>query len=274
MKASEFLNQSVPEQEVIIGDVQGCVDSLNALIEQVELKLGDVQFFFAGDLINRGPSSVETLKRVAAVSGQSVLGNHEIYFLAVSAGIWPRKSDTLQELFDVDNKWFWVDWIRQLPLILPMRDGILVHAGIPTGHSQSEVFDGVRQLEQGLSGEHWQDFLSDLLLSNDNLPSLKSLLSFLTRVRTIEKNGQPNFRFKGDLDSMPDHLRPWYESYDNRYGRIYFGHWAAHGIQKTESWLSLDSGCVWGRRLSGYSIAADAFFSVPGHRVQRPPTNA
>ena len=271
MRASGLLNQSTQEQEVIVGDVQGCVDSLNALIEQVESTFGDVRYFFAGDLINRGPSSVETLKRVAALSGQSVLGNHEIYFLAVSAGIWTRKSDTLQDLFDLDSKWFWVDWIRRLPLILPVRDGLLVHAGIPTDYSKSELFDGVRQLEQGLSGEHWQDFLSDVLLSNSNLLSLKSLLSFLTRVRTIEKDGQPNFRFKGELGSLPAHLRPWYESYDNRHGRIYFGHWAAHGIQKSESWLSLDSGCVWGRSLSAYSIAADTFISVPGYQVQSSP---
>ncbi|MGB0646759.1 MAG: symmetrical bis(5'-nucleosyl)-tetraphosphatase [Bradymonadia bacterium] len=248
---------------VVIGDVQGCAETLRELLAHCESEFGEFRPVFVGDLINRGTRSLEVLQLVKEHDFECVLGNHELYVLAVFAKAFARKSDTLDELFNSPKYADWVDWLRHRPLSLQLGSNTVVHAGVHPNWSQSTFRELVGTLQDGLRSSRWTFFLQDIMGPRKKKGPLTDALAVLTRMRMLKSSGKLAHGFKGPPEKAPPNLRPWYVDYRGQVGRIFFGHWAALGARVESEVISLDTGCVWGRRLTGYNIQRESFVSVP-----------
>ena len=244
---------------VFIGDIQGCDVSLRALLQRCEAQWGTCEFVMLGDLINRGIGSLNVLRLMIERQYASVIGNHELYLLAVHAGIMPRKNDTLDSVFAADDLENLIDWVRRLPLIIRREEGLLVHAGIIPSWSLERTTSYAAQIEDGLRGDDWGDFLGRNLGPNAPRSELATALAAFTRIRCLTTNGLLDHKFKGPPEQIPNDLRPWFGTYDGEAGTIFFGHWAALGARRLSHAVSLDSGCVWGKNLTAYAPAHDQF---------------
>ena len=246
---------------VVIGDVQGCVSSLNLLLELCQKRFGMFQAYFVGDLINRGTGSLAVLELARTGGHRTVLGNHEIYFLAVVAGAMRRKRDTLDQLFESSSLMSWVDWIRHQPILHTVAGYTIVHAGVDPRWTGASMSAYAKRLEDGLRSPQWRQFLKAIVGENVRESELALALQSFTRIRMLKGNGLPDTTYKGTPEDAPAMLSPWYTAYDGHMGPIIFGHWAALGARKLEHCISLDSGCVWGRSLTAYVLPAGEFIS-------------
>jgi bis(5'-nucleosyl)-tetraphosphatase (symmetrical) len=257
----ELLKMLKSSQTVFIGDVQGCAASLNLLLEICGERFGTFQICFVGDLINRGTGSLAVLERVRAGGYQTVLGNHEIYFLAVAAGAMRRKRDTLDQLFDSPSFMAWVDWVRNQPILLQIGGHTIVHAGVDPGWTSASMLAYAQRLEDGLRSPQWQQFLKGIVGEKIRDPELALALQTFTRMRMLRSDGQLDARYKGTPEDAPVGVSPWYSAYEGHMGPIIFGHWAALGARQLKHCISLDSGCVWGRALTAYVLPAGKLVS-------------
>ena len=246
---------------VVIGDVQGCASSLGLLLDMCRERFGTFQTCFVGDLINRGTGSLAVLERVRGEGHQTVLGNHEIYFLAVAAGAMRRKQDTLDHIFDSPSFKSWVDWVRHQPISLNVGGHTIVHAGIDPEWTSASMLAYANRLEAGLRSPQWQQFLKDVVGEQIRDQTLAVALQTFTRMRMLRPDGQLYVRYKGTPENAPADLLPWYSTYEGHMGPIIFGHWAALGARQLQHCISLDSGCVWGRSLTAYVLPAGEFMS-------------
>ena len=238
--------------DVLIGDVQGCAETLHALISKCQAELGTCNFIFLGDLVNRGPASLQVMELMMQGRYRSVLGNHEIYVLAVHAGIMKRRKDTLGDLWTASDLAKIVDWLRHLPIVIEHDAGVLVHAGVHPTWTFDELRRYASAIQAGLQSENWQTFLGGLFSNEASFSDLRRALDICTRMRCLTHANELDFSFKGPPEQRPSDLVPWYSRYDGRLGTIFFGHWAALGARQFSSAVCLDSGCVWGRHLSAF----------------------
>jgi bis(5'-nucleosyl)-tetraphosphatase (symmetrical) len=235
----------------IVGDVQGCARELEQLLAAIEFDPSRDQLWSAGDLINRGPDSLETVRLWRSLGGRGVIGNHEIYALGAHSGRWPRKTDTLDELFAAPDADELFAWMRAMPAMayLPSsgegRDVWLVHAGL---HPQ---WTDLHAVAARLDGREHDD---EWLLSDD--------VAFLTRVRCCTESGERS-RYDREPEGCPPPYRPW-DSYYSGDALIVHGHWAWRGYYRTANTIGLDSGCVYGGPLTAYCVERDHIVQVPG----------
>ena len=228
----------------IVGDLQGCARELEALLRRVDFDAERDELWCVGDLVNRGPDSLAALRLWRSVGGKGVLGNHEVYALSVRAGNWPRKNDTLQELFDAPDADELLDALRRLPLLaqLPGADGTpdhwLVHGGLRPSWTDLPAVAARINAEP-----HDQDWLE--------APDTK----FATRVRCVDDAGEM-VRFPGRPSERPAGSHPWetrrHDPGDGSW--VVHGHWAMRGhyISHDKRVVGLDSGCVYGGPLTAY----------------------
>jgi bis(5'-nucleosyl)-tetraphosphatase (symmetrical) len=248
---------------VVIGDIQGCAATLGVLLERCRDRLGLFEACFVGDLINRGTGSLSVLEHVKSCGFETVLGNHEVYLLAVVAGAMERKEDTLDELFDAPSLMGWVDWLRHRPVLIELGGHTIVHAGIDPRWTRTVMLAYAKRLEEGLRSEHWKSFLKSIVGDEIQDQELAVALQTFTRMRMLTSDGRLDARFKGLPEDAPAHLQPWYRVYQGQLGPILFGHWAALGARRLGHCTSLDSGCVWGRELTAYILPGGEFISCP-----------
>ncbi len=242
--------QKQARQRVFIGDVQGCADELEDLLAAVGYDPDAHELWFAGDLVNRGPSSARTLRRVIELGADSVLGNHDLHLLAADAGQRkPRDSDTLQDVLQAEDRDALLGWLRARPLVQLWDDIALVHAGLhPAWDDPREV---ARPLEQALR--------------RGELPLDDPDLAFLTRVRHCDASGA-----RPDSEKAPGtRFAPWNEHYRGK-RLVVCGHWAARGLVTGKRLRALDTGCVWGKRLTAWLADGDRVVSVPARRAYQP----
>jgi bis(5'-nucleosyl)-tetraphosphatase (symmetrical) len=233
----------------IVGDVQGCVREVEQLLGAIEFDRTRDQLWSTGDLINRGPHSLATIRLWRELGGRAVIGNHEVYALCARSGRWPRKRDTLDELFqapDADELFAWLRTFLSMAW-LPGGDGVrdvwLVHAGI---HPRwTDLHAVAAELE---AREHDDDWL------------LSDEVSFLTRVRCCTESGERSSYDRGP-EGCPPPYRPWDDFYDGP-ARIVYGHWAWRGHHRTRNTIGLDSGCVYGGPLTAYCVEEDRVVQV------------
>lgn len=257
---------------IAIGDVQGCAASLRALLE---LLPADEPLWFAGDLVNRGPASLETLRLVRSLGARAhcVLGNHDLHLLAVHAGIRPaRDDDTLDDILHAPDREDLVDWLRTRPLALAGPGCLMVHAGVFPQWTTHEVLERAAEVEQALAGPGWTGFLREMYGNeparwDDALTGadrLRAIVNALTRMRLLAPDGSLDFRHKGPPASAPAGLRPWFEWPERRTAgtTLIFGHWSSLGLVDRPELLGLDTGCVWGGRLSAVRVADRTRFQV------------
>lgn len=238
-------------QRVFIGDLQGCADELEDLLEAFDHDPAEHELWFVGDLVNRGPASARALRRVIELGANSVLGNHDLHLLAAAAG--QRKADrrdTFHDILDAPDREELLDWLRQRPLVHEWDDIWLVHAGLSPSWSDARAV--AAPLEQALR--------------RGQLPLEDPDLAFLTRVRYCDTRGK-----RPDKKESPGpDFAPWNEHYRGS-RMVVCGHWAQRGLVVGERLRALDSGCVWGKQLTAWLAREDRIVSVPARRRYQDP---
>jgi len=248
-----------------IGDVQGCARTLEHLLGRLPLEDGD-RLWFAGDLVNRGPRSLEALRRVHALAGRAdvVLGNHDLHLLAVAAGRRERRArDTLDDVLAAPDRDELLAWLAGRPLLVEDAGHLLVHAGLHPDWTLEEARAAARAVETALREEPGAVF--DALAvrapahpceAADARERLAAALAVLTRIRYVDPRGRLALDEKGPPERCPDHLTPWFAALGRRrIGRtVVFAHWAALGLHLQDDAIGLDTGCVWGGSLSAVRL--------------------
>ncbi len=247
-----------------IGDIQGCLDCLLELLPKLPV---DAPLWLVGDLVNRGPRSLDSL-RWAIEQGDRivcVLGNHDLHLLAVAAGIRrAHRTDTLDEILAAPDRDELLDWVRSRPLAHFAQGWLMVHAGVLPQWSVERTMELADEVHRVLAGPHWMAFLremygnepaywSDSLRGHDRL---RVIVNALTRIRFCTLDGRMEFATKDRADSAPEGYLPWFDVPGRASAGtpIVFGHWAALGLVDRPGLLAIDTGCVWGRELTAVRL--------------------
>jgi bis(5'-nucleosyl)-tetraphosphatase (symmetrical) len=259
-----------------IGDVQGCFDELRLLLDKIAFDPSADQAWFVGDLVNRGPRSLETLRFVKNLGNAAiaVLGNHDLHLLAVAGGVSKTKRrDTFGDILGAPDREELLDWLRRRPLLHTDGSFYLIHAGLPPQWTLEDAVERAREAEETLRGD---GFLAFLLHMHGDHPDLWSadlagwerirfIVNCLTRIRYIDFEGRLNLKEKGAPGRQAKGLLPWFRAPGRlgRDGQIVFGHWSTLGLHRENGCVCLDTGCLWGGALTALRLADMATFSVP-----------
>lgn len=243
----------------VIGDIQGCKASLDQLLERLP---DDAEIIFAGDLVNRGPDSLGSLKTVMALGDRatSVLGNHDLHLLAVAAGVGKaHKKDTISDILEAPDADVMIDWLRNRPLMIERGGIVITHAGIHPKWTLEEARQHAHEAETLLRGKKWKKKLAKMYGGLDwderleGEERVQAILNCFTRMRFVhERTGELNFDFKEGLDSVPPEWIPWFKFSPRPMSQtpICFGHWSMLGLINTENLIATDTGCLWGGSLT------------------------
>jgi bis(5'-nucleosyl)-tetraphosphatase (symmetrical) len=257
-----------------IGDLQGCLVELETLLECVGYAPGRDQLWFVGDLVNRGPASLEALRFVERLGDDAriVLGNHDLHLLAVArGGAKLRGGDrSLQEILDAPDRERLLDWLQSQPL-LHHDEAIgwtMVHAALPPQWDLALARRCAAELELALRGTHSGRLFASMYGNRpdrwrDDLEGddrLRFITNALTRLRACDASGRMLLEFKGPLEEMPAGALPWFRAPDRRWAgaRIVCGHWSARGYVDENGVLGLDTGCVWGGTLTAQRLDVES----------------
>jgi bis(5'-nucleosyl)-tetraphosphatase (symmetrical) len=261
-----------------IGDIQGCFDPLQRLLEHIKFDENKDTLWFTGDLVNRGPQSLETLRFVKNLGDQhrTVLGNHDLHLLAMAHGAhtgW--RDDTLQDILKAPDRDELLTWLAQQPLLHydVETDFILVHAGIASTWDLATAMALSHEVSRTLQSDQASEFYQNMYGNQPDQWSeslkgwdrLRCITNFFTRSRFCYMDGTLELTHKGDLDSGTDDLMPWFQVPDrvSEDLRIIFGHWAAlGGVTNTGRVWALDTGCVWGFSLTAMRLEDEERFQV------------
>jgi bis(5'-nucleosyl)-tetraphosphatase (symmetrical) len=266
----------------VIGDLQGCDGQLQELLQQIPAG-PDQRLIFAGDLINRGPQSLQTLRSVIAMGerARTVLGNHDLHLLAVACGIRPlHKDDTLHEILDAPDRAALIDWLRHRPLAIFEQGHLVVHAGLLPQWDVPQALALAGEVEAMLQSDGWVDFLAHMYGNQpdrwrDDLRGyerLRCIINAFTRVRFCHTNGAMDFSMKEGAGATPEGLTPWFDMPGRRSddSTVVFGHWSTLGLMLRPNLIALDTGCVWGGRLSAVRLEDRALFQVDCPQAKKP----
>lgn len=258
-----------------IGDIQGCYDTLQRLLELIEFDADGDRLWLAGDLVNRGPRSLDVLRWARGLGDRAVavLGNHDTHLLRRTAGVTGKKKrDTLDAVLEAPDRDELVDWLRHRPLI-HVDDGFaMMHAGLHPTWSIADAQALSDEVCAVLQADDWRARLPEVLDHRSaqwrrDLPGserLAAATNVFTRIRTCRSNGDMCRKFAGPKDQAPAGCIPWFELPDARWRdhQVLFGHWAALGFTRSDHHASLDSGCVWGGKLSALRLDDSTLFQV------------
>jgi len=250
-----------------IGDVQGCYDELLRLIDKLNFDPANDELWFVGDLVNRGPRSLEVLRLLASLgkSATVTLGNHDLHLLAIAATGAVADAE-LVPVINADDAGDLLDWLSHQPLAIyrPELNTLMVHAGIERSWDPLQTVKLAREVESVLRGDRRVDFLRHMYgrqpdrWSNDleGIGRLRFITNCLTRIRFCTADGRLDFDYKKAPGQQPDDLIPWFELPDRATNtvRIVFGHWASLGLLQQSNLLAIDTGCVWGRALTAVRL--------------------
>ncbi len=269
-----------------IGDLQGCFDELQDLLDRIHFDQENDQLWFAGDLVNRGPKSLECLRFVKNLGddAKTVLGNHDLHLLAIANGVRkPHHNDTFDDILNAEDKTELLDWLKKQNLLV--HDNKLgftiIHAGLPPQWSLQQAIELAKEIEALIKGNEFDGFLNVMygdepgIWQNDlsGFDRYRYIINCFTRLRYCTLEGQINFSDKGAPGTQKKSLIPWYrhpkrESKDHK---ILFGHWSTvHlGIDNNfQQWnvFPLDKGCLWGGELTALRLQDETWFSVPSRQ--------
>jgi bis(5'-nucleosyl)-tetraphosphatase (symmetrical) len=252
-----------------IGDLQGCHDELLALLAKLDFRPDRDQLLFVGDLVNRGPQSLEVLRFVKSLGAgaTSVLGNHDLHLLAhyFDPQRKLRKGDTLQQVLEAKDCRPLIEWMLELPLAIhdPLRNELVVHAGLVPQWTAEDAATHAARASAALRDDP-EDFLghmygnepdtwSDDLRKKDRL---RFTINVLTRLRYCTAEGRVNLKMKDSPQGPSGPFAPWFSHTNRRSAgtRVVFGHWSTLGLLQQDKLLALDTGCVWGGSLTAVDL--------------------
>ncbi len=250
-----------------IGDIQGCYDDLLRLLEVINFNPHEDKLWFAGDLVNRGKKSLETLRFIKGLGDAAVcvLGNHDLHLLAIAyLHKKAKKKDTLNEILHASDKDELIDWLRKRPLFHYNNHYGLLHAGLPPQWTISQAKMMAASLENVLRADDYLEFFKVMygnkpdLWSNklEGVERLRFILNCFTRIRYCDAQGRLDFHDKGKPGTQQSHLQPWFsfKSRKNIDLKIIFGHWSTLGFYEDKYCCGIDTGCLWGGQLTALKL--------------------
>ena len=253
--------------EYLIGDVQGCCDALDELLAKIAFSPSRDRIHVLGDLVNRGPKSLQTLQRLRELgdAAQCLLGNHDLNLLAVAHGVRKtHRGDTIQEILDAPDRERWLDWLRQRPMAASAHGWLLVHAGVVPQWDAAQTLRLAAEVEQVLRGPDAGEFLQVMYGDeparwDDRLAGaarLRFIVNTLTRIRFVAADGTLDLHTKEGPGAAPAGMHPWFDVPGRATAGtpVAFGHWATLGLLQRDDLLALDIGCVWGRQLTAVRV--------------------
>lgn len=258
-----------------VGDLQGCFDPLRRLLDRVAFDPARDVLWSTGDLVNRGPQSLECLRFFRDLGGSArvVLGNHDLHLLAVAAGIRRlKRSDTLQPVLDAPDAAELLEWLARQPLFYREPDYALVHAGLAPQWTLDDAERLAGEIAGVLAGPERETYLRGMYGDEPSLWSetlqgptrWRVITNYFTRMRICDARGALNLAFKEAPAAAPAGFMPWYDAPRRRSAntRIIFGHWASLlGRSHRPDAIALDTGCVWGNKLTLFALDSGACFS-------------
>lgn len=250
-----------------IGDIQGCYTEFRRLLDNIKFDPAQDTLWLAGDLVNRGPHSLETLRFVKGLgeTAVTVLGNHDLHLIATVVSLAKAgKKDTLGPILRASDCDELIDWLRRQKLFHCGDGFCMLHAGLPPQWDLQLTLQMAEEAEQAIGGEDYLNFFRSMYgnkpgVWQDDLSKtdrLRFAVNCFSRLRFCSVDGEMDFSQKGAPGSQPAHLLPWYavpgrKSQDLR---IIFGHWSTLGFYQGHNVISIDTGCLWGGQLTAVRL--------------------
>lgn len=266
-----------------IGDVQGCFAAFRELLAAIDYDPRQDRLWLTGDLVNRGEDSLGMLRWCMAHEENvvAILGNHDLHLLAVAEGAVPQhKKDTLTEILEAPDRAELLDWLRRRPMLHREGDWLMVHAGLMPGWTAPMAEALGRELEDALRGPGYRKFLramygneprqwNEALAGQDRL---RLIANAMTRLRFLHADGGLEFLHKCAPRDAPSGLIPWFDMPGrlSRDVRIVFGHWSTLGLFVRDDVVALDTGCLWGGRLTALRLEDGRIFQIGCHARRQP----
>ena len=261
-----------------IGDVQGCFDELRQLLEEMDFEKKKDRLWFVGDLVNRGPKSLDVLRFARDLGDRAivVLGNHDLHLVSEHEGFdTARKGDTFDDVLNAPDRKELVDWLRSRPMMHAEGGHAMVHAGLLPRWSVAKGVLLGKEVHSALTGLHYREFLKNMYGSKPDEWSdalarwdrLRVIVNAMTRLRFCTREGKMDLGAKGK--TPPPGYVAWYALRKDKEA-IVCGHWSALGLRLAPKLLALDSGCVWGGKLTALRLEDRTVFQVPCIGYQAP----
>lgn len=260
----------------VIGDIQGCYQELVDLVQKIGFNPSKDTLYLVGDLVNRGPKSLEVLKWVYKHQDSivTVLGNHDIYLIGRYAKVLRADDkETIGDVLKDSSAKTLIDYLRSRPLVFCDPNYILVHAGIYPKINFDTVLSLNVEVMDKFKSNKYAEFISQIFGNKplnwdddlDALSQMKFIINSCTRMRFLNKNDYSlDYKYKGELANKPSQLVPWFsvDRDESITKKILFGHWAALGFFNGENFIATDTGCVWGRKLTALNLETFDIFQV------------
>ncbi|MET0517660.1 MAG: symmetrical bis(5'-nucleosyl)-tetraphosphatase [Burkholderiaceae bacterium] len=251
----------------LIGDLQGCCGALERLLAALDFSPSRDHVYLLGDLVNRGPDSLGTLRRLTALgeAATCLLGNHDLHLLAMAHGVRkPHRGDTVDALLAAPDRAPLLDWLRRQRMACFEHGWLMVHAGVVPQWDREQTLRLAAEVEATLRGPALPEFLQQMYGNEPDqwseglrgIPRLRFVVNVLTRLRFCDTLGRLDFKTKDGAGSAPAGFQPWFEVPGRRSAGtpIAFGHWSTLGLINRPDLLALDTGCVWGGRLTAVRV--------------------
>lgn len=251
----------------LIGDIQGCCGALDRLLDAVDFSPSRDHAYVLGDLVNRGPQSLPTLRRLRELGAAAtcLLGNHDWHLLAAARGVRPvHASDTLDDILSAPDREAWIEWVRGRRMAVHEHGWLMLHAGVVPQWDLDTTLQLAAEVEAHLISPALVDFL-EVMYGNEparwddalsGAERLRFAVNVMTRIRYVSADGTLDFKIKDGTAPPPPDLYRWFEAPGRRTQGvpIAFGHWSTLGLTERADLLGLDTGCVWGGQLTAVRI--------------------
>jgi len=269
----------------LVGDLQGCCDPLERLLQTLDFSPSRDHLYLLGDLVNRGPDSLGVLRRLRGLEGSAtcLLGNHDLHLLAVAHGVRkPHRSDTLDGILSAPDRDDWLHWLRHQRLAVHAHGWLMVHAGVLPQWDAAQTVALAAEVEAMLRSPSLGEFLTQMYGNvperwDDGLTGVarwRCIVNSLTRLRFCSADGTMEFATKEGAGGAPEGYMPWFEVPGRRTEGtpIAFGHWSTLGLIDRDDLLALDTGCLWGGQLTAARIDGPTreIVQVPCPQAQKP----
>jgi bis(5'-nucleosyl)-tetraphosphatase (symmetrical) len=261
--------------DYLIGDVQGCFNSLNTLLRKINFRIDRDKLFFLGDVVNRGKQSLATLDFIQSSTDNTsmVLGNHDFHLLACALGVKnPTNKDTFTDVLSSKKRTQLIDFLLQQPLLIQHKGALLVHAGIPPQWGAKEALKQAKKVSQHLQSEQVSNFIQQMYhnepsqwhLELSSIEKCRYSVNALMRMRFCNQDAQLEFTHKDNFSHPPQGYQAWFLQ-PNRILKevdIFFGHWSTLKQVNCKHIYPLDTGCIWGGKLSALRLEDKKVFSI------------